>query len=147
MQDFPEYKPKVAKIYAQRFFNKTYYRKFLRSKKNCIMGAFENEKLVGIVVIKGDFGGVIFLELLLIDVHFRGRGIGMRLLKETEEWALSHQYHYMWLCTESNKNIEFYKRRGFVYVGMHRNAWYGENEHILEKVLQEKPFDLVFKKD
>lgn len=57
MQDFPEYKPQVAKIYAQKYFNKAYFRKFLRSNKNCIIGAFEQERLIGIVVIRGDFGG------------------------------------------------------------------------------------------
>lgn len=52
----------------------------------------------------------------------------------------------MYLYTESQKNIRFYKNRGFEFVGTMRKAWFGADEHKMQKVLRDKPFEEIFEK-
>lgn len=146
MRDFPEYGPGVSEAYVALYFTKDYFKELFKSRLNCLMGAFENDKLVGFVCAKGDLGGVLFVDLLFIDELFRNKGVGIALIKQIESWALTNFFHYIWLFTESKKNIEYYKKRGFYYIGMHKKSWYGEDEHILGKVLRDRPFDEIFKK-
>jgi ribosomal protein S18 acetylase RimI-like enzyme len=80
----------------------------------------------------------------VVKKEYRNNGIGTALLKETEHWALNNLYHYLWLFTESNKNIDFYKHKGFTYVGVHKGAYFGANEHMLSKQLRNEPFPEVF---
>lgn len=70
---------------------------------------------------------------MAVKKNFRGEGIGTKLIEELDKWALANKFHYIYLNTETDKNIEFYKKRGFRYVGIQKNSWFGEDEHILEK--------------
>ena len=115
MHDFPEYRPGVAEAYVNLYFTKDFFRKLFKSRLNCLMGAFESNKLVGFVCAKGDLGGVLFIDLLFIDELFRNKGVGIRLLKEIEDWALANYFHYIWLFTEAKKNIEYYKKGVLLY--------------------------------
>lgn len=143
-KDFPQYSPKVAKIYSEGYFSKNYYEKLLKNDANCILGLMDEGKIIAIAVLKGEYGGVLFVDLLMVEEKYRSKGIGSKLLQESENWALKHNYHYLWLFTESEKNIEYYKHRGFTYVGVHKGAWFGADEHILSKQLKSEPFPEVF---
>ena len=143
-KDFPEYSPEVAKIYSEDYFSKNHYEKILKDDTNCILGVKDKGKIIAIIVLKGEYGGVLFIDLLAVEEKHRDNGIGLKLLQEAENWALGHKYHYLWLFTESGKNIEFYKHRGFTHIGVHKGAWFGADEHILSKQLRKKPFPEVF---
>lgn len=143
--DFP-YKEETINAYC-KIFNQKYFEDLLEDEKNVIFGASDNDKLVGFIVAKGDFGGVIYVDLLGVYKNYRGKGLGLRLIEAVEKWALSHKYHYFWLYTETEKNIEFYKKRNFRYIGKHINSWFGEDEHLLGKELRETPFSEVFSKE
>ena len=143
-EDFPEYSPKVAKIYGEKYYSKKRFRDALKYKRNHIYGVKENGKLIAIIVLKGDYGGVLYVDLLAVKKEYRGLGIGNKLLNAAEKWALKNKYHYLWLFTESNKNIGYYKSNGFLYVGHHKGSWFGADEHILSKRLADKPFPEVF---
>jgi ribosomal protein S18 acetylase RimI-like enzyme len=138
-QDFP-YKKKTIAEYC-KIYNKSYFTKLVRSKKNVIFGASEEDKLIGIISVKTEYGGVMYIDWVVIKREFRGKGLGTILLEKAEEWALAHKLHYEYLFTETDKNIEFYKKRGFRFVGTHFNSWFGETEHVLGKTLRDKPFE------
>jgi len=144
--DFPEYQPRAALIYKKRIYNKKYFQKFLKKKGNAAFGAFNNSNLIGYCAIKADDGGVIYIDWLVVDNKYRNQGIGSTLLKQAEKWGLKHYYHYIYLHTESQKNINYYKKRGFDYIGTHRRFWFGVDEHLMQKLLQDKPFEEMFKK-
>lgn len=144
--DFPEYEPRVSLIYRKHIFNTKYFFKLHRKKSNIIFGAFAKNELVGIIVVIGDFGGVAFIDWLAVKKQYRYLGIAKALLKATENWLLEHYYHNMYLYTESKKNIEYYKRRGFEYVGVRKNSWFGADEHLLQKNFRGKPFEEMFEK-
>lgn len=137
-EDFP-YKKETIQAYQKDIFNEKY------TNENIIIGAFKENELVGLIALKPDFGGVVFIDWLVVEKSHRGKGLGLLLLEETEKWALENKFHYLYLCTETEKNKEFYTKRGFRYVGTHYKSWFGENEHIFEKILKEKPFNEVFK--
>lgn len=140
--DFP-YKKDTVKAY-QKMFGEAYFAKIFSEKKNCILGAFDNDKLIGAVVIKPDIGGVAYVDWLVVGNAYRGAGVGSALLSEMESWLLNNKYHYVYLFTETDKNIKFYEKRGFIYVGKYEGAWFGETEHTLGKKLKDEPFPEVF---
>lgn len=144
-EDFP-YKEETILSYQKDVFNKQYFIDLFKNKKNAILGAYKNKEIVGFIALKADFGGVLFIDWLAVEKKYRGKGIGSMLLQKTEQWALGNKFHYLYLFTETEKNKEFYTSRGFRYIGTHFKSWYGEDEHILEKVLKDKPFKEVFSK-
>ena len=143
-KDFP-YRQETIYAYCTNVFNKKHFSKLLKNKKNVAFGAFLKDVRIGIIVVKADFGGVIFIHWLVVKEDYRGKGVGTLLLKQVEMWALKHKYHYAYLLTETDKNIAFYKKRGFRYVGKHLNSWLGEVEHEMGKSYREKPFPEAFK--
>ncbi|MGA2911313.1 MAG: GNAT family N-acetyltransferase [Candidatus Levyibacteriota bacterium] len=143
-QDFP-YKQKTNLAYC-KIYNQEYFTKLLNNKENAIFGAYQGLKLAGVIVIKTEEGGVMHIDWLIVKKEFRGMGVGTLLLKEAEKWALANKLHYAYLFTETDKNIEFYKKRGFRFVGEHLNSWFGETEYALEKSLRDKPFDSIWMK-
>lgn len=143
LHDFP-YKKETIKAY-RKIFNKKYFTEFIKHKKNFILGAYKKNDLVGIIAIKPDFGGVLYIDWLAVKKENRGEGIGSILLQKTDEWALKHKFHYIYLFTETDRNINYYEKRGFKYVGKYGKSWFGETEHTLGKQLCDKPFPEVFK--
>lgn len=77
-----------------------------------IMGAYENEKLLGIIRVVGDEHSVIFIQDLLVYPEYQRCGIGSALLKQVlQDYKHVYQKH---LITEySEKTIQFYKSLGF----------------------------------
>lgn len=142
--DFPMYKKETNTSYLQ-VFNKDFFTKFLKDHNNHVFGAFSNNFLAGLICIKEDFGGVILIYWLVVKEEFRQKGVGTFLLKEIEKWSLDNYYHYAYLFTESDKNLDFYKKRGFQYIGKHANSWFGETEHEMGKSFRDKSFAEIFK--
>lgn len=143
-EDFPQYKSDTIRAYSKSVFNKKYFVQILNEKKNAIIGAIADKKLIGLIVIKVEYGGVFFIDWLVVKKGYRKSGIGSLLIEETAKWAIINKYHYGYLFTESKSNINFYKKRGFIYVGKHKNFWFGENEYILGKSYKSKPFKEIF---
>lgn len=144
-EDFLMYKKRSIEA-QKKMYNKNFFSKILKNEKGILLGAFDKKKLIGFIVMDDKDGGVGFVEWLAVKKSYRGKGIGTSLLKQLEKKALSKYYHYLFFYTESQKNIEFYKKRGFEYVGLQRKSWFGENEYMLQKALRGNPFEEIFKK-
>ncbi len=141
-EDFPEYQLRTIPAY-QNIFNRKYFKELLKKKSN-ILGAYVRKNLVGFIAVRGEYGGVVYCDWFVVMKKFRRQGIGNRLLKAGELWSIKHNYHCIYLHTESRKNIEYYRRHGFRYVGVLNNCWFGEREHILQKILLQKPNEQIF---
>ncbi|MCL5090640.1 MAG: GNAT family N-acetyltransferase, partial [Patescibacteria group bacterium] len=96
-EDFPTYSSKTAQIYGKHIFSKKYYKDFLSKRKNLILGAWMGKELIGIICLKSEDGGVVFVDILFIKKNYRGKGIGSKFLTLAEKWALDHKNHYLWL--------------------------------------------------
>lgn len=77
-----------------------------------ILGAFENEELLGIIRIVGDGYTIIFVQDILVFPENQRQGIGTALLREVlERYSDVRQIE---LATDNTpKTIEFYKSLGF----------------------------------
>lgn len=145
-EDFPEYQPRVSIIYRQHIFNNKFFTKFFKRRTNTVIGSFENNKLIAFLVIYGHTGGVAEFIWLAVDKLYRRKGIATQILKEGEKWLLKNRFHYLFFHTENLQLIEFYKKRGYEYVGLQKKIWFGVDEHLLQKVLRNKPFEEIFTK-
>lgn len=125
------YQPGTIRAYI-RMFSTAYFRTALR-QHSTMLGGFDDRRLVGVYVLRKEFGGVGYIEWLGVMPPYRHRGIATALLHAGETIARRRKLHYLYLYTEKESNMEFYQRRGFTYVGTHDRSWYGEREHIFGK--------------
>lgn len=65
---------------------------------------------------------MVYVDWFSVSKEYREKGWGTKLLQESESWALKHKYHYMYLHTESKKNISYYKKRGFRLIGIQKKV-------------------------
>lgn len=77
-----------------------------------ILGAYENEKLLGIIRVVGDGYSVVFIQDILVYPEYQRQGIGTTLIQQilTE---YKHVYQKHLLTENTEKTIQFYKSLGF----------------------------------
>lgn len=77
------------------------------------MGAYDGEKLVGIIRVVGDGHSVVFIQDILVLPEYQSRGIGTELLQcIMQEYKGVYQKHL--LTDNTEKTIQFYKSQGFM---------------------------------
>jgi len=76
------------------------------------LGAYENEKLIGIIRIVGDGHSVVFIQDLLVYPEYQRQGIGTALLKQILQ-DYKHVYQKHLFTDNTEKTIQFYKSLGF----------------------------------
>lgn len=77
-----------------------------------IFGAYDNEKLLGIVRVVGDGYSIIYIQDILVFPEYQRKGIGTALLERVlKEYKSVYQKALMTDNTE--KTISFYKSLGF----------------------------------
>jgi len=77
-----------------------------------ILGAYENDKLIGIIRIVGDGHSVVFIQDLLVYPEYQRQGIGTALLKQILQ-DYKHVYQKHLFTDNTEKTIQFYKSLGF----------------------------------
>ncbi len=78
-----------------------------------IFGAYENEKLLGIIRTVGDGHSVVFIQDILVCPEYQRQGIGTALLKQILQYY-KHVYQKHLLTENTEKTIQFYKSLGFI---------------------------------
>jgi ribosomal protein S18 acetylase RimI-like enzyme len=60
-------------------------------------------------------GPALLVEDVVVDVAWRGRGIGRRLLTELGDWAVAHNAHRLQLLADRNNatGLDFYRSLGW----------------------------------
>ena len=77
-----------------------------------ILGAYDKEKLIGIIRVVGDGHSVVFIQDLLVYPEYQRKGIGTALLKQILQ-DYKHVYQKHLLTENTEKTIQFYKSLGF----------------------------------
>ena len=83
--------------------------------------AVENDKLIGSVMgiicneLYGNCDPFLLVENMIIDINYRGKGIGKKLFTELEKLAKEKKCSQIILVTESNRSdaCGFYESLGF----------------------------------
>lgn len=144
-EDFPEYEKRVQTIYTQFIYPKKYFKGYVGKRKKILLGSFYDGKLIGFITGEEWWGGVCFCPWFIVAKSHRGKGVGTMLLSRIEQWSLHRKLHYIFLYTENMKNVHFYEHRGYRFAGTQRLSWFGNDFHLMEKSLADKPFEKLFK--
>lgn len=83
----------------------------------CIVGAYEDDQLIGMGRIVGDGAVICYIQDLIVDPEYQGKGIGSLLLNSLIDYVeqLSEKDSQMMLCLMCAKGREeFYKKHGFI---------------------------------
>ena len=78
----------------------------------CILAAYENERLVGIIRAMGDGHSILFIQDILVCPAYQRRGIGTALVKALLE-RYPHVYQIELATDYTDKTIAFYTSLGF----------------------------------
>lgn len=135
---FPEF-PKdtrAAIISSKKFWNKTNYKKRLQNKNLLILGAFFHQKLVGLLDLQMPFAGVSEADWLIVHPDHQKKRVGSALIEKCENILLKKGAHLLYLYSPS-RNIQFYRKLGFTEVGIFKKGWFGLDDHVLTKLIQE----------
>lgn len=77
-----------------------------------ILGAYEGEKLLGIIRVVGDGYSIVFIQDILVLPEFQHQGIGTALLNNILD-IYKEVYQKSLLTDNTEKTILFYKSVGF----------------------------------
>ena len=78
-----------------------------------ILGAYDGDKLVGIIRTVGDGSSVVFIQDILVYPEYQRKGIGTRLLREVMD-RYSSVYQMELMTDNTAKTVSFYQSVGFV---------------------------------
>ncbi len=128
--EFPEYSKKVL----DNFATKKYRTRVLSLPTQ--LGAFEKGRLVGYLLAEKPAGGVVYIAWLAVIKEQQKKGIGTKLLEKFEKISRQAGVHNIQFDT-NERNIGYYKSRGYELVGLDKKGYYGVDHYILKKLIQE----------
>lgn len=92
----------------------------LESDRACLLVAENESKVVGmcsgqLVISTAEGGPALLVEDVVVDVSFRGRGVGRMLIEVLKEWAATNNASRLQLLADRNNTpaLEFYRRLGW----------------------------------
>lgn len=102
--------------------------------------AFDNELPVGCGAIKEFSPQAMEVKRMYVLPNRRGQGVGSRILKELEQWAIELNYGKCLLETGKRQPeaIELYKKNGYRIIPNFAQYENVENSVCFEKILSEK---------
>lgn len=135
---FPEYSLNIRKAIVNhpKYWNSNNFKKRLHNKDRFILGAFMTNTLVGLIDAEMPFGGVSFAVWLMVHPQHQRQGIGSALLKKWEKKMLTKGAHLLYLYSDK-RNIPYYQKLGFTKAGLMKNSWFGTDDYVLTKLIQE----------
>lgn len=79
--------------------------------------------------------GWLFIQLLIVSQHLRGRGIGTRLMRLAEQEAQTRHCHGAWLDTHDFQARPFYEHLGYTCFGELPDFPRGHARYFMKKAL------------
>jgi len=130
-----EYKPKTMDYFFSNRMSKEGLKKIVE-ESGILYLAEDGAKSVGFLLLfEKPSGGVSFANWFTVNKSYQGKGIGTSLLKFWEDDCLQKGVHALMLGTE-DYNIEFYKKRGFVFMGKMPHGYFGAEDNYMYKDIQ-----------
>lgn len=137
LHEFPEYADGIVEKLAEGKSKEDALHAFIK------LGAFDESKLVGFLLADKPIGGVMFISWVGVLPEYQGKGIGTQLLEKIEKTALEIGVHNMQLQADE-KNLSFYKNAGFEVLGLDKKGYFGTDNYVLKKLIQEPQIDKFF---
>jgi ribosomal protein S18 acetylase RimI-like enzyme len=86
-------------------------------------------------ILGGTYWGWLYVDILWVHEHHRGKGIGTKLLSEAEAEAIRRGCHHVHLDTMSWQAPDFYKKYGYEVIGVLPDIRSGNQKYLLIKAL------------
>jgi len=100
--------------------------------------ATESGEIVG-GLLGGTYWGYLYIDTLIVDSEYRGKGIGTKLLKEAERIAVERGCRNACLDTHDFQGVGFYQRNGYEIVGSLPDLPPGHTKYRMYKELITEP--------
>ncbi|XMB72046.1 GNAT family N-acetyltransferase [Mycoplasmatota bacterium WC30] len=84
-----------------------------------VYGAYDKDKLVGLIRTVGDRETIIYIQDILINQDYQRKGIGTKLINIIID-KYQHVRQIVLVTDQTQKQIEFYKSVGFIAI--HENG-------------------------
>ena len=81
-------------------------------KSFCVLGAYEEDKLIGIIRAVGDGASILYIQDIIVLKSYHRKGIGTKLIQNMLE-RFSHIYQKVLLTDNQERTIKFYQSLGF----------------------------------
>ena len=78
-----------------------------------ILGAYDADKLAGIIRAVGDGYSVVYIQDLIVSPEYQRKGIGTALLEKLLS-EYRNVYQKVLMTDNTEKNVQFYKSAGFL---------------------------------
>jgi ribosomal protein S18 acetylase RimI-like enzyme len=144
-ENFPHYTKKTIKYFTGKAFTEEAFWKDVKTGERKIYLAVIKNKIVGYLVSLPSYGGIGFCNWVAVDKNYRGLGIASALLDIWEKDALEEGAHKLELWTDQ-RNISFYKKRGFELLGKIPDNYFGKDDYLFYKTLRKSSEANLFKR-
>ncbi|PIZ64312.1 hypothetical protein CO051_03440 [Candidatus Roizmanbacteria bacterium CG_4_9_14_0_2_um_filter_39_13] len=134
--EFPGYTPHVVQYLLKRIYTRDTLKFWVQRKEKIIIGAFENNSIVGFAVIDSPYGGVSFCRWFGILKEFQHKGFGTSLIQKWNELALDSKAHKMEVAGQPEAKV-FYEKMGFDLEGLRKASYFGIDQYLFGKILAE----------
>lgn len=107
------------------------------SNSTIFIAVSENKEIVGyIFAIGGNMKRNKHSAYIVVGIskNYRGQGVGTKLFKELEKWAIQHDIHRLELTvvTRNQAGLSLYKKMGFDVEGTKRHSLFINDEFVDE---------------
>ena len=133
LNQYLDYPMWVRLYYWKRDFNKNDLTVNVKNGDTILFVATLKGQIIGFIKIEIRGAGSVEVDWLIIDKKHRKKGLGTKLLNLADDMARKHHCHFLYLYTENINNIDYYKKRGYYLVGLHKKAWQGQDEYLMQK--------------
>ena len=134
--EFPGYTREVIYYLFNRIYTRDTLKFWVQRKEKIIIGAFENDSIVGFAVIDSPYGGVSFCRWLGVFKDHQRKGIGTSLIQKWEVLARESKAHKMEVAGQPEAK-KFYEKMGFDLEGMRKKSYFGIDQYLFGKILAE----------
>lgn len=139
MKLFPEYSSRIKNFILKKECNLDALKAQFKAKQIIIYLVFCSKELVGYLIVRPIVGGVCLGEWMAIKESHQNMGVASGFLSMWEKDAKASGMHKLHLWADE-RNVQFYKNRGFNFVGMVPENYYGSDDYFFYKSIQ-KPLE------
>lgn len=113
------------------------YRLYINHPDQAAFLAYVDGAVAGEIRLRRNWNHYAYVEDIVVDIHFRGRGIGRALIQKAVEWARAKGLPGIMLETQDNNvaACRLYERCGFELGGFDRRLYQGIDPHTEEVAL------------
>lgn len=107
------------------------------SKNSVFVGAYDGDKCVGLAILQQAMLKYMYLYDLKVNMDYRGRQIGKRLIEAAKEVAVKQGYRGIYTQGQDNNlgACLFYLKNGFVIGGLDTHVYTGTSQEGKSDIL------------